>query len=343
MIVHIFPDTPHHYVAMQGFFECLPLHLEQRYWILGKEIATRQEFRFFSSEQVLLAGLRELPSSVSLVFHGLFSPVLIRNLAFSGYLKRSACILWGAEIYRYQNTCDIKGWLNKLAHGVLLGRVKHVFALNEGDAKLTKATMRLWRDVQVLPYPLIDFRLSQNRLTDDKLRVLLGNSADPSNRHLYLLDLINKAQLDDVEIYVPLNYGGSSPYVDEVIAYGKSTLGERFKPITEMLSKQQYDELLCSVDLSLFGQQRQQGLYVVYAMLLQGKPMFLNKHTSTYQNLTAQGFHLFDTGDFTEWSNNSKCDTHSKLMQENRELMQNKFTESALAPNWLSMLKMLNA
>ncbi|RRS10096.1 4-alpha-L-fucosyltransferase [Pseudoalteromonas sp. J010] len=340
MLVHIFSDTPHHYQPMMAFYErCFDG--EQAIWVLGSAKDKAGKILFFSTEQMLFAALQRQSKKSRFIFHGLFSPVLIRKLALSRLLSRSICVLWGAEIYRNEKVSGIKNQLNWFAHRLLLNRVKRVFTLNSGDADLVKRYMRMTRKVDVLPYPLIDFNLTKIKPPCDRIKILMGNSADPANNHKQLIDQLAHVNLPNIDIYAPLNYGGALEYVEEIKHYAQEKLKARFYPITKLMTKEEYDRLLCEVDMSLFAHHRQQGLYVVYAMLLQGKPMYLNTYTSTYHTLTQLGFRLFDIETFSTLSVDTIVEQKKRVIEDNVQLMRESFTESALAPKWDAALKEL--
>ncbi|MCO7198226.1 TDP-N-acetylfucosamine:lipid II N-acetylfucosaminyltransferase [Pseudoalteromonas sp. OANN1] len=337
MLIHIFSDTPHHYKPMVEFY-LRYIESEQCFWVLGSDTNKDKDILFFSCEKELYQALDAQPSETRLVFHGLFSPVLIRNLALSHMLSRATCVLWGAEIYRNKNVQGLKGFLNWFAHRLLLSRAQCVITLNSGDAELVKNYMKLKRKVDILPYPLIDFGLTLANGQNEKLKILLGNSADPANNHKQLIDHVANADLPEFEVYMPLNYAGTKEYIQEIITYAQKRLGQCFIPITAIMSKPEYDSLLCKVDLSLFAHQRQQGLYVVYAMLLQGKPIFLDTCTSSYSDLTKQGFSLGDINKFSKLTNAELTQLIMQPMEINQQLMVSTFTEAALGPKWAAML-----
>ena len=131
-----------------------------------------------------------------------------------------------------------------------------------------------------------------------------------------------------------MNYGGEQAYIDDVISYGKDKLGERFQPITQMLEKSQYDTLLNKVSATVFAQHRQQGLYVAYAMLLMGKPIFLLRSTSSYKNLSELGFNIYATDSLADMSAKEFAQVITAQDSTNQQLMQSHFTEAALAPKW---------
>jgi len=346
MLVHVFDNTPHHYHPMRSFFttQC-QISVTQYFYV--KQLNTdgvienpSSDFTYYHSCDQLIELLHRLPRNATIIFHGIFDLHIWRKLMFSSLLKRSACVIWGAELYRHnQSKKTIKQHLIQWFHQLFIRRCKLVIALNQGDATLVSKLLKRAK-VVVLPYPLIGVQPTEAKIKskDQPLTILLGNSAAASNNHLQLLQQIAHWQQADIHIIAPLNYAGNDEYIEQVKSAGQRLFGDKFQAITSMLSKTEYDQLLASVDLTIFGQQRQQGLYVVYTMLLMGKPMFLLSNTSSYVDLSRLGFQLFATEQLAEYSVEQLYDLTTSNLAQNKTLMQEHFTEQALAPKWSALI-----
>lgn len=89
--------------------------------------------------------------------------------------------------------------------------------------------------------------------------LILGNSGDPSNNHMYLLDLAQK--FEDYQIHVPFAYNATSDYTQSLLSHA-DTLGlrDRLTLQTEMLSQESYRALLARARFFLAGHDRQQAV-----------------------------------------------------------------------------------
>ena len=343
-IIHIFADTPHHYKPMQQFFsqQCTP-DAEQQFWVKTPEPIPN--FINYKDNTELFSLLKSTAKEDQIVFHGSFDMHVWKKLLFHSVTKRSSCVLWGAELYRHTKANrTIKERIVHVLHALVINRYKHVFALNKGDASLAQRVL-FKRNVKVLPYPLIGMKVEQDReqLTSEKpLKILVGNSASSSNNHIDALNKLAHLAGESVEIIMPLNYGGEQSYIDEVIKHATALFGNKFNAITTMLNKQDYDKLLNDVHLTVFAQHRQQGLYVAYAMLLMGKPMFLLSNTSSYTYLTELGFEIHKTDEVASMNFSELKELINKDNNRNPDLMNQHFTEQALAPKWRDMLEQLH-
>jgi dTDP-N-acetylfucosamine:lipid II N-acetylfucosaminyltransferase len=352
IIVHIFADTPHHYKPMRQFFteQCLVEH-KQQFWVKEDEnnptvISNPENTEFipYRNNDELFKQLMLLPKSAQVVFHGLFDMHIWRKLVLLSLVKRCSCIIWGGELYRHSKpNRTVKQRIIHWLHIALIHRLARVYALNSGDAALAGKILKR-KNVEVLPYPLIGLTLPENNekvddaASSSTIKILVGNSAAASNEHIDAFKQISHLKYDDIEVIVPLNYAGEAAYVNQVIAEGRAIFGDKFTPITKMLAKSAYDDLLVSVDFTVFAQQRQQGLYVVYAMLLMGKAIFLRPKTSSYSNLLSMGFAVKSLDNLSAYSFTALTDLVKQANISDQNLMQQHFTEQALAPKWSLML-----
>ena len=337
-LVHIFGQTPHHYQPMRAFFThaMADADIEQVFWAWALPKQDEQEgFSFYKDGKRLLAQMNQQPGHTVFVFHGMFERQIWPYLVFSPLTRRSCWVCWGAELYQHKNTgLPLKRRIMNIAHRLLSRRLAQVFTLNDGDGQLVKSILGTQR-VSTLPYPLIGVdNVEVTSASRKQVTVLLGNSAAASNEHLVCLEWLSKFADEDIEVIAPLNYGGDAAYVTEVIAEGKTLLGDKFKPLTDMMSKKDYDQLLLDVDCAVFGHQRQQGLYVVYSMLKHGKKMFVRGDTSTFDSMAASGFTLYKSEAISQHSFDTFKQTDEQALAHNRQLMEQTFSEQALAPRW---------
>jgi len=349
VLIHVFDDTPHHYKPMESFFsEQCTLSVRQEFWVKkGLKPTSSEKFKTYESATELVHLLSRLPSNHKILFHGLFDFQIWRKLIFSSVVKRCSCVMWGAELYRHgESGRSLKSYISQVIHGVMVARFNSVFALTPGDAELVTQYLKR-KKVDVLPYPLIGInknKVEVNSLDENQpLKILIGNSAAQSNEHRFAFKILAHLADENIQIIVPLNYGAEKEYIDEVVELGSNIFGNKFQPITNMLSKAEYDELLVNVDMSVFSHQRQQGLYVAYSMLLMGKAMFLRSSISSFSNFTSLKFKVYATEDLQSYSFKDLCTLAENKNLHNVKLINSHFTEAALAPKWnVSLSKLVD-
>lgn len=106
---------------------------------------------------------------------------------------------------------------------------------------------------------------------NEKIKILLGNSATESNNHLEAFDLLKGM---DVDIYCPLSYGGEH-YRNLIVQKGKELFGNRFHPVTTFMERKAYIDFLAQMDVVLMYHNRSQAWGNIATSLTLGKPVFL--------------------------------------------------------------------
>ncbi len=128
-----------------------------------------------------------------------------------------------------------------------------------------------------------------------KYAILVGNSANPTNNHLEILNKLKEIKSQDFRIIVPLSYGGFPAYTNKLIDEGKKLFGERFIPITKYFPPEEYYDLLKQVDVGIFNHNRTQGQSTVCMLTILGKKVYVNKNTTLYYYFEKMGIKLSET------------------------------------------------
>lgn len=225
-----------------------------------------------------------------IILHGLWHRGFIKLLLWQPWLiKRCYWMMWGGDFYYHdQESKDKRKLIRKLHHFV---------SLVEGDYLLVKkwygANGEFHRSVLYSYLEEHEFGQPVNRDSAQPLKILVGNSADPSNRHLEILEQLSAFKEENIEVFVPLSYGNEG-YAKEIIHRGTALLGSRFKPLTDFISIQQYRSLLGEIDIAIFNHQRQQGLGNIIALLAKGKTVYLRPEVTTWACFEQMGIILMD-------------------------------------------------
>ena len=125
-------------------------------------------------------------------------------------------------------------------------------------------------------------------------RVLVGNSADPSNNHIDIFAELNKRGITN-ELYVPLAYGDLK-YSAEIATFLKLHsfifhIQDSFLPISE------YKAELQNCCAAVFGHMRQQAMGSIILCMLEGAKVFLYKESIAYSFLKSIGAVVFSIED----------------------------------------------
>jgi len=141
-------------------------------------------------------------------------------------------------------------------------------------------------------YPLEQILDVFTPLNLNKKNILIGNSGSTSGNHLDVFAQLKRSNLTAEKIIVPLNYG-EPKYIDVVVKEGNSHFSQRFQPLLEFLSLQEYNVILEEVGIAIFNNKRQQAVGNTIALLWMGAKVFLSKHNPFYHFLKRKGLHIY--------------------------------------------------
>lgn len=366
--VHIFLGNAHHSVPMVRFFDTLELAVPQlictpsaeREAFAKEALSEDLHFYFYEEFPELFAVLAALDRGSIFILHGLFrSELRAQLLRHPDILSRSTWFGWGADFYPPQTT-GLRGVVDRLKDAWrelpqkrrIAARCQKVLVCNDGDERLMRARMGDCR-IEQLQYPLLglnDALIAEltasaeaggRRESEESGRpyvLMVGNSAAESNEHHAVLASIAQLAEDDVRVWSPLNYGGPAEYVESVIAEGRRLFGDKFEPVTEMLSKEAYDERLRQTDAVAFGHRRQQGLYVAKHALCHGTYLFIRREVSTYQRFRGMGFAIGATEDLENMTLSDLRAHDEAARRRNRMLLIDHGSEPALRPQFEALI-----
>ena len=147
--------------------------------------------------------------------------------------------------------------------------------------------------------------------------IQIGNSASISANHLYVYKYLSKLNIGERKIYAPLGYGGNKKYINHVVKEGKKQWGESFCPILNFLDLSDYNKLMLSSDIYLFGNWRQEAAGNVLVALYLGAKVFLSKKSPLLETYSKIGIKLYCLEEIEQ------CDIDTALDKETQEKNRN--------------------
>lgn len=272
------------------------LHEDARYPIpASPRIATRSQFG--TRVSALAAVSLEMHRAGKIILHGLFSQDLTRLLFLQPWLLRKChWVIWGGDLYCHETPDRTLAWrIRELVRTPVIRRIGHLVTYIEGDAELARRwygargayteclayTSNLYNDL-----PPAD---SPHRGT----HIQIGNSADPSNNHLELLQALLKFRDEDIRIYAPLSYNNQT-YADQISRIGADMFGDRFVPLRKFMSHPEYLAYLADIDIAVFNHRRQQAMGNIITLLGLGKTVYLRPDVSSWKTLADKGLRVLD-------------------------------------------------
>lgn len=235
------------------------------------------------------------------IVHSLASPFLLLLIALSPSIgNKIHWVIWGKDLYFYQMLERPKIY-HKIYEAIrkkAISRIKNVISIFREDYELAVKWYHIKAEnievVTLYPYAL-DLTISEDKPDNSAgYTILLGNSASYTNNHIEALETLSHNKEDIKKIVCPLSYGGNKSYVRRVMQMGESLFGDKFIPLVEFMEKEQYFELLRTVDIGVFNYSRQEGLGNIWSLMLSGKTIYMRMPTSTTSFFRRNGIKVLD-------------------------------------------------
>jgi hypothetical protein len=189
-------------------------------------------------------------------------------------------------------------------------------------------------DPLVKDYPKVDL---------DSHHILFGNSSDITNNHLDVLPILKKC--DGYHIWAPLSYDfngeGGSRYQVDVEKYGKCYLGDRFTPLVNFLSYDEYVKITQKCSVYVFGHRRQKAVGNISIALRRGALVFMNKVSPVFRYYRESGFRIYSLSELKRRSIEEIVEEFRPYQQHNIDKYNEFYSHSALLRQVQDSLKLL--
>lgn len=291
-----------------------------------------------------LSFIRKTKASDLVILHGLFNPRLILYMAISPrFCARCVWSIWGADAYflpiaKANKHLMIVEWLRRL----VIPRIPYITAMIEGDfnyvietygakAKYTESFYQSPIDFLRIP--------STQRASRCGKTVLLGNSGDPFNNHSEALSILADKDDGQFRIICPLSYG-DKPYMEGIIALGRSLFGNRFEPLTTFMNEDQYVAKVSSVDVGIMNHSWQMGLGNIALLLALGKKVYCRKESSVYRYFRDKGI---DLNEFSQFLSIDELFSSDRTTSErNSQIIRELFDDERFYSTWEQVFRQRN-
>lgn len=282
---------------------------------------------FFKNFFTFIDLLKYLFKSKKVIIHGLFNGKIVALLYFFRFfLDKCYWVIWGGDLYSFINMNNkFKRMIRMKVIKKMHGLITHI----EGDVQLARSIFGAqgqWFECFGYISNLFSGKFT-NKSSLNKKRILIGNSADPTNNHLFVFDKLRELDLTNCEVIVPLSYGDQT-YASRIIDMGRNIF-DNFIPLTEFMTFDKYRDLLSSVSVAFFAHNRQQGMGNAVTLLGMGKKIYLNKSTTTWDFLSSKGIKCYDI--------QSQLSLDSLSLEEsnnNEKIISGYFSKSNLINQW---------
>ncbi|MGC8426393.1 TDP-N-acetylfucosamine:lipid II N-acetylfucosaminyltransferase [Mixta calida] len=313
-LIHVLgSDIPHHNQTVLRFFndvmsEAQPCPAPRLFMVVSQDEVLQTAFQALQVEiypnkkalaQAVLQRARDRQTRFFL--HGQFNPWLWLAL-LNGGLRRKQVFwhVWGADLY--EESRSLKFRLFYLLRRLAQGRVSHLFATRGDISHYQQRHRRVPASLLYFPTRMHSTMPARQR-QESALTLLLGNSGDPSNRHIPALQAIRQQFGEQVRVLVPLGYPENNlDYIGQVRAAAQNLFpGGQVRLLTDKLAFDDYLQLIADCDLGYFTFERQQGIGTLCLLIQANVPVVLNRKNPFWQDMVEQQLPvLFDNDALSE-------------------------------------------
>jgi len=234
-----------------------------------------------------------------LIIHGLFNKWVVYALFFKRQLlKRSTIVMWGADLYIHRTYSKSKKLRDKIMDFMRGHIFKNVNTLGfdmPTDYQLMKDWYKVTRRAFFITYPqpinkeLIDLALKAKSKASSTINILLGNSASKENNHIEAFEILSKYSDENIKIHCPLSYGDTEDYKKTVIEKGKSIFKDKFEPITNFMTPEEYAKFFSKMNVAIFNNNRQQAMGNITLASFLGCKVYLRQDTTMWRQYVENG------------------------------------------------------
>lgn len=211
------------------------------------------------------------------------------------YLPKTYLLFWGGDFAPYSSAKNL-GFSEHLKMLLLIHsirRARGIMALLPSDLDKIGSLAHsqkesYWVDIIGTPRFTLAGVKEESVRGRSPFKVLVGNSATPSNRHIAALELLSRFANEDVMVYAPLSYGDER-YREEVVACGRRCFGDKFVPLLDYMDPAEYTNFLSSISVGVFNHDRQQGMGNIIKLLRMGSKVYISSESGMLEDLQAAG------------------------------------------------------
>jgi len=307
-------------------------------------IETQDRLLYVNSIKNYFKAIRMIKNSDKVILHG-FGAILpwYFPLYYVG-IKKSSWVIWGWDLYHYKvkeknPILKIMWWLRD----ILLNEIPEIIRYIREEFILAKEAYNINPDYKFAFYPNpLNFEMldrakdnkgNSNNKINKKIRILVGNSASPTNNHIDIFEKLCRFKKKDIKLIVPLSYGNMK-YAEKVKKVGEDFFGEKFIPLNKKLSPEKYSEVLSSVDVCVMNHNRQQGMGNIKALLYLGKKVYIRYGYPHQKFLSNNNIKVFNTDDILKESFEEVVHMDSRIRIKNTERIKKIFSEKSCFDSW---------
>lgn len=251
----------------------------------------------------------------NIVIHGMFFGYwpLVVLLSNKKFLEKLSWIEWTGDVYLWKlPEKSLKNRIKNFIGKKIRENVKFIVMSAPNDKDRFEQEFDISnKKILELSFPsnrnvkqeLADVK--PNKYKSDFVLVQIGHNAYSFNKHIMLIDMLEKFKNENMRIVLPLAYGwtglngafGSMNYMNAVKKFAKDVFKKKALIFAKSIPLSDYSRFLWNVDIAIFGFDRLAGASNVYMLLYMGKKIFFDGSSPHYKFFKEQGFDVYDLYD----------------------------------------------
>lgn len=352
--LHIFSDAPytHKFICfIKEYFDetehCFIILYSNEKSKFLDFYKTQENCILTTSKNIYFDNKEKFQRVSQILIHQLNKPTMMATLSlfYPSVFEKMVWVIWGGDVYFYKyKTNSLKDNLLELLRKYTIKKFPVIVSYIKGDyekvveiyhsnAKYIKAWYPSPIDVEMIKKVIL------REKTDNTTRITVGNSADPSNDHIEAFNMLAKYKNEDIEVSVVLSYGGGKEYIEQVIQRGKELFADKFKPILEYMSFEDYLDFINQSDICLLNHKRQQGLGNQLVFFILKKKVFISETTTPFKYYKENGVDIYSTESLVDMSFEDFVFQKKELKNRNREVILNDNDKNILKEDWNRVFK----
>lgn len=143
--------------------------------------------------------------------------------------------------------------------------------------------------------------------------IMVGNSCSYSNNHLYAFKYLERLNINQKKIVVPLSYGGDTKYRNHVLREGYKIFKNMFNPLLDFMPLNEYNNYLLNSPICIYGHWRQESVGNIIISLYLGAKVFLSRKSPLLSKYRRLGIYIYCLEEITQ------SDIDHPLTEEQRD------------------------
>ncbi|MCE5174357.1 MAG: TDP-N-acetylfucosamine:lipid II N-acetylfucosaminyltransferase [Bacteroidales bacterium] len=157
--------------------------------------------------------------------------------------------------------------------------------------------------------------------------IMVGNSCSFTSNHLSILQKLKDLEVDN-KIIVPLSYAGNEEYKKLIINFGQDNFGNKFKPVVDYMPLDEYNKMLLSAGVFIYGSLRQEAVGNILIALYLGGKVFLDNRNPLLKFYKSLGLTIFSMDEL--FDENLKVFLSVEDIIKNKRILMKKYSLSRL-------------